>query len=308
MNNDELINYILNSLSTEELVDLAKYMKIRIGGFREVSNKIPRIFLINGIKLNLLKKAIQPISDINEYTQLYDINKNDFYIHVLSDLNFSRNYDVVKSVVNNVLKINSEENVDYVSSDDDNIYDKLRNENEKLKKENEFLHNEIKKIRRETKKEIEEITKKHLIDLKNEKEKIKNQKQLQEKIDNISEEYYKLVSNNKILEDKLVDYEKNIIRIAYLQKFFEVKNLLLLNLKPLDEAFPYKYNVITIDKIYKSQLPEVRITDLWIKKGFKNDFVLTQIILILSKVYSNINITFLNDEELERLGVGVVNG
>lgn len=304
LSNDELISRVFNSISENELVDLAKYIGVKVSGFREISNLVPQALLINGIKLKLLKKNVEPICNKESYIKLYDENKNKFFVHILSDLNFKRNEILVKSVIDDLFKatiMDSNKNIDYCN------IELLKNENERLKKQNEYLSDEIKKLKREHRKEIDILTKQYTEYLKNEKEKLKEQKKLENDIQLIRNKNVNIIDDNAKLKRTILEYEEKIEIMQYMKKFFSIKHLLLLNMQPIDTNFPYKYNIITIDEILRLKLPKERITDLWIIKNCENDFVLTQVITILCKEYPDINITYLEDREIKYLGVGVLN-
>lgn len=300
---NELFRQFLNQLTDEDLRKIVLNRKIGIEGFRVTQDTlklVPSIKLKNGIEAYIRKTNIKSLFNTKEdYNKLKERNVALFNFRVLYDLYKNINVNVISSLLTE--NVDKNENiVDKKEIVDINLI-KDKEEKDELKIENAKLIKSIRLLEKQLKQKQEDFVKQQNL---NQKEKIRldfENKRLKEQIQYLNNSLSELKNKNIEKESEIQLLNDKIIYYTSLIKF---NKILLFNLHPLDDEFPYSYKCIKTLEDFQEILLNEKISDFWYLEKSLNPFEINKIYKFMKDENISINIQELSLQNLKLLKLG----
>ena len=300
---NELFKQFLDQLPDDDLRRIVLSKNIGIEGFRVTPEgvlNIPRGILKKGIEIYIKKTNVKSLFKTQEdYKRLLKENKIAFYFRILYDLYKNINIEVISSLLSGSLDKN--ENISNEQECIDTNIIKDKEENIELKIENTKLVKNIKLLEKQLRQKQEDFVKQQNLNQK-EKNKIEvENKHLKEKIQSLNNNLSELKNRNTEKEDE-IQYLKG--KLIYYTSIMKLKNILLFQLCPLDNEFPYSYKCIKTLKDFREVLLNEKISDFWYLSNSLNPFEINKIYKFMKDENISINIQELKLQDLKALKLG----
>ena len=300
---NELFRQFLNQLTDEDLRKIVLNRKIGIEGFRVTQDTlklVPSIKLKNGIEAYIRKTNIKSLFNTKEdYNKLKERNVALFNFRVLYDLYKNINVNVISSLLTE--NVDKNENiVDKKEIVDINLI-KDKEEKDELKIENAKLIKSIRLLEKQLKQKQEDFVKQQNL---NQKEKIRldfENKRLKEQIQYLNNSFSELKNKNIEKESEIQLLNDKII---YYTSLIKLNKILLFNLHPLDDEFPYSYKCIKTLEDFQEILLNEKISDFWYLEKSLNPFEINKIYKFMKDENISINIQELSLQNLKLLKLG----
>ncbi len=300
---NELFRQFLNQLTDEDLRKIVLNRKIGIEGFRVTQDTlklVPSIKLKNGIEAYIRKTNIKSLFNTKEdYNKLKERNVALFNFRVLYDLYKNINVNVISSLLTE--NVDKNENiVDKKEIVDINLI-KDKEEKDELKIENAKLIKSIRLLEKQLKQKQEDFVKQQNL---NQKEKIRldfENKRLKEQIQYLNNSLSELKNKNIEKESEIQLLNDKII---YYTSLIKLNKILLFNLHPLDDEFPYSYKCIKTLEDFQEILLNEKISDFWYLENSLNPFEINKIYKFMKDENISINIQELSLQNLKLLKLG----
>lgn len=300
---NELFRQFLNQLTDEDLRKIVLNRKIGIEGFRVTQDTlklVPSIKLKNGIEAYIRKTNIKSLFNTKEdYNKLKERNVALFNFRVLYDLYKNINVNVISSLLTE--NVDKNENiVDKKEIVDINLI-KDKEEKDELKIENAKLIKSIRLLEKQLKQKQEDFVKQQNL---NQKEKIRldfENKRLKEQIQYLNNSLSELKNKNIEKESEIQLLNDKII---YYTSLLKLNKILLFNLHPLDDEFPYSYKCIKTLEDFQEILLNEKISDFWYLENSLNPFEINKIYKFMKDENISINIQELSLQNLKLLKLG----
>lgn len=300
---NELFRQFLNQLTDEDLRKIVLNRKIGIEGFRVTQDTlklVPSIKLKNGIEAYIRKTNIKSLFNTKEdYNKLKERNVALFNFRVLYDLYKNINVNVISSLLTE--NVDKNENiVDKKEIVDINLI-KDKEEKDELKIENAKLIKSIRLLEKQLKQKQEDFVKQQNL---NQKEKIRldfENKRLKEQIQYLNNSLSELKNKNIEKESEIQLLNDKII---YYTSLIKLNKILLFNLHPLDDEFPYSYKCIKTLEDFQEILLNEKISDFWYLEKSLNPFEINKIYKFMKDENISINIQELSLQNLKLLKLG----
>ena len=287
---NELFKQFLDQLPDDDLRRIVLSRNIGIEGFRVTPEgvlNIPRGILKKGIEIYIKKTNVKSLFKTQEdYKRLLKENKIAFYFRILYDLYKNINIEVISSLLSGSLDKN--ENISNEQECIDTNIIKDKEENIELKIENTKLVKNIKLLEKQLRQKQEDFVKQQNL----------NQK---EKIQSLNNNLSELKNRNTEKEDE-IQYLKG--KLIYYTSIMKLKNILLFQLCPLDNEFPYSYKCIKTLKDFREVLLNEKISDFWYLSNSLNPFEINKIYKFMKDENISINIQELKLQDLKALKLG----
>lgn len=300
---NELFRQFLDQLTDEDLRKIVLNRKIGIEGFRVTQDTlklVPSIKLKNGIEAYIRKTNIKSLFNTKEdYNKLKERNVVLFNFRVLYDLYKNINVNVISSLLTE--NVDKNENIiDKKEIVDINLI-KDKEEKDELKIENAKLIKSIRLLEKQLKQKQEDFVKQQNL---NQKEKTKielENKRLKEQIQYLNNSLSELKNKNIEKESEIQLLNDKII---YYTSLIKLNKILLFNLHPLDDEFPYSYKCIKTLEDFQEILLNEKISDFWYLENSLNPFEINKIYKFMKDENISINIQELNLQDLKELKLG----
>lgn len=300
---NELFRQFLNQLTDEDLRKIVLNRKIGIEGFRVTQDTlklVPSIKLKNGIEAYIRKTNIKSLFNTKEdYNKLKERNVALFNFRVLYDLYKNINVNVISSLLTE--NVDKNENiVDKKEIVDINLI-KDKEEKDELKIENAKLIKSIRLLEKQLKQKQEDFVKQQNL---NQKEKIRldfENKRLKEQIQYLNNSLSEMKNKNIEKESEIQLLNDKII---YYTSLLKLNKILLFNLHPLDDEFPYSYKCIKTLEDFQEILLNEKISDFWYLENSLNPFEINKIYKFMKDENISINIQELSLQNLKLLKLG----
>ena len=315
---NELFKQFLDQLPDDDLRRIVLSRNIGIEGFRVTPEgvlNIPRGILKKGIEIYIKKTNVKSLFKTQEdYKRLLKENKIAFYFRILYDLYKNINIEVISSLLSGSLDKNENISNEQECIDTNIIKDKEENielkiENTKLVKNIKLLEKQLRQKQEDfvkqqnlNQKEIREFRKNLGMIFQKEKNKIEvENKHLKEKIQSLNNNLSELKNRNTEKEDE-IQYLKG--KLIYYTSIMKLKNILLFQLCPLDNEFPYSYKCIKTLKDFREVLLNEKISDFWYLSNSLNPFEINKYYKFMKDENISINIQELKLQDLKALKLG----
>lgn len=306
------------------LARIGELILIEHKGFKNWENMAQKVPTMLRGKISKVLKTSK-VSDIDSeegYKKLWDGPKSLFWRAIFSDLYQENHAKTVELfLLGNVDELGEKELIEFMFNDNNEEEQiVVETEKEELSQEktnavliadDEFEDTEkfhaLQKENQALKKEISRLTKRM-------EKNINGYHVLSETKDKLEAQHNELINKYNELDKKFsllkTSLSSSVVldkrKEEYYNKLFAAQNILMVNMKPKTGVpFPFSYNYVSIKTVFKDNLQDINVSDVWLVKGYYSDIQVEAIISKLESRYGTLNFREISQEQINLMELEV---